>query len=340
MGSVKQPGNRHLRQPGVNGETSIGLGTSVYAPIDLTQDSSEDEHAAGSSKKRRRSDEECQGRGASSLKRAIATPTRAHPPSSSPTSTKEYKDGATQEPSPEKRLRRFRPQPPQSFSEILYRATSQRFFVLERTRAGTEDCPEEIVELTGSTGNIYTVSIGLVPRCDCPHAKKGNQCKHIIFVMKKVLNAPYHLVYQLALVKSELIEIFKSAPPISTSSSEPQDKNRKSLDNDCPICFSEFDKSRPKSIVWCRAACGQNMHQECFQTWARTKVGRPTCPMCRSVWEEDASTAKQVSRSQGRLSEGYVNVANQLGINGRRDTSTYSEWYFRPSYGRRSYGRR
>jgi uncharacterized Zn finger protein len=21
-----------------------------------------------------------------------------------------------------------------------------------------------------------------VPRCDCPHSKKGNQCKHIIFV--------------------------------------------------------------------------------------------------------------------------------------------------------------
>ncbi|CAG9988424.1 unnamed protein product [Clonostachys byssicola] len=339
MGSVKQTGNRHLRQLGVNGEPSPGLGNSAYAPIDLTQESSEDEHAVGSSKKRRRPDEECQGRSASSLKRAIATPTRAHPPST-PSSTKGNKDAGTREPSSEKRLRRFRPQPPQSFNDILYRATSQRFFVLERTRAGTEDCPEEIVELTGSTGNIYTVFIGLVPRCDCPHSKKGNQCKHIIFVMKKVLNAPYHLVYQLALLKSELIEIFQSAPPILASPSEPQDKNRKSLDNDCPICFSDYDKSRPKSVVWCRAACGQNMHQECFQTWARSKPGRPTCPMCRSVWEEDEGAAKQVSKSQGRLSEGYVNVANQLGIDGRRDTSTYSEWYFRPSYGRRPYGRR
>jgi hypothetical protein len=82
----------------------------------------------------------------------------------------------------EKRLRRFRAQPPQSLYDIYDRATTQRFFVLKRTRTGTDGCPGEVVELTGSTGNVYTVTIGLVPGCDCPHAKKGNQCKHIIFV--------------------------------------------------------------------------------------------------------------------------------------------------------------
>lgn len=82
----------------------------------------------------------------------------------------------------EKRLRRFRPKPPQSFHEIYDRALSQRFYVLNRVRGGTQDCPEEDVEMTGSTGNIYTVHVGKQPRCTCPHHEKGHQCKHILYV--------------------------------------------------------------------------------------------------------------------------------------------------------------
>jgi hypothetical protein len=82
----------------------------------------------------------------------------------------------------EKRVRRFRPHPPQSFREIYDRALSQRFYVLNRVRGGTQDCPEEDVEMTGSTGNIYTVHIGKQPRCTCPHNEKGHQCKHILYV--------------------------------------------------------------------------------------------------------------------------------------------------------------
>ena len=94
------------------------------------------------------------------------------------------------EPAEEKRLRRFRPQEPRSFSDIYDRAMTQRFFVLERRRTGTDECPGEVVELTGSTGNVYTVSIGLRPDCDCPHAKKGNQCKHVVFVSLSLHTSP------------------------------------------------------------------------------------------------------------------------------------------------------
>ncbi|KAJ3552543.1 hypothetical protein NPX13_g11087 [Xylaria arbuscula] len=82
----------------------------------------------------------------------------------------------------EKRLRRFREKAPASFEAIYERATSQRFYVLSRVRGGDPDCPEEDVEMTGSTGNIYHVHIAKLPSCDCPHALKGNQCKHIIYV--------------------------------------------------------------------------------------------------------------------------------------------------------------
>ena len=142
-------------------------------------------------------------------------------------------------------------------------------------------------------------------------------------VMKKVLNAPFALAYQLALLSSELRDIFAAAPPIVTpggSGSQDSDK-RKPVEGDCPICFSELGDEK-ESVVWCRAACGQNIHQECFETWAKTKTsGDVTCPMCRSVWEGDPSMVKRVEKSRGSTSEGYINVAAQLGISQRRGKS-------------------
>ncbi|KAF4956598.1 hypothetical protein FGADI_3750 [Fusarium gaditjirri] len=228
----------------------------------------------------------------------------------------------------EKRLRRFRPKPPQSFHEIYDRALSQRFYVLNRVRGGTQSCPEEDVEMTGSTGNIYTVHVGKQPRCTCPHHEKGHQCKHILYVMKQVLNAPYDLVYQLALLSTELQTIFASAPPISAPGQGESDK-RKPIDGDCPICYCELDEKNQESIVWCAAACGQNIHEECFRMWAQTKpgAGKVTCPMCRSVWKGDEKLVARVQKDKGSVAEGYVNVADQLGISRERDESSYSRWY-------------
>ncbi|OTB09821.1 hypothetical protein K445DRAFT_323604 [Daldinia sp. EC12] len=228
----------------------------------------------------------------------------------------------------EKRLRRFRAKPPQDFSVIYDRATSQRFYVLGRTRAGTADCPEESVELTGSTGNIYIVRIAQQPTCTCPHAQSGHQCKHIIYVLSRVLRARFDLVYQLALLPSELREIFEHAPPIEIegqSSSEAYDKNRKPLEGDCPICFMPFESA--EDTVYCRVTCGQNIHKECFEMWAITKrkstKDQVTCPMCRTPWQGDDDTVKKIKNKGNKGSDGYVNVADQLGISRERDYSTY-----------------
>lgn len=97
--------------------------------------------------------------------------------------TKKSKKNSTGSPE-EKRLRRFRSSAPKAFYNVYERALSQRFFVLHRERGGTEKCPEETVELAGSTDNIYTISIAKVPSCNCPHAVNGNQCKHVIYVSR------------------------------------------------------------------------------------------------------------------------------------------------------------
>ncbi|KAI1329992.1 hypothetical protein F5Y16DRAFT_396857 [Xylariaceae sp. FL0255] len=240
----------------------------------------------------------------------------------------------------EKRLRRFRPKAPQAFDIVYERATSQRlvsilapFYVLKRTRRGTEEYPEEMVEMTGSTGNIYNVLIARIPTCDCPHAIKGNQCKHVLYVMSRVLRAPYNLVYQLALLSSELREIFQNAPPIpgeADADGESRDGKRKPIEGDCPICFTAFEDT--DATVYCRATCGQNFHKECFEMWAATKNRAAhdsvTCPICRSHWQGDEDMVSKIKKKGKMGRDGYVNVADQLGISRTRDTSTYhrSPW--------------
>lgn len=209
------------------------------------------------------------------------------------------------------------------------------------------------MEIAGSTGNVYTVTIKRQPECTCPQGEKGDQCKHIVWVLARVLRAPFHYVYQLGLLISELEEIFENAPPIPEEGDEAAaagegDKTRKPIEGDCPICFSEMEKDKPSKIVWCRAACGQNIHKECFEMWAKTKrrqdgaaTGKEvTCPYCRSVWEGDDDMIGKIKKGNV-TSEGYVNVADQLGISRERDTSTYyfGGWESR-SRGSRSRGSR
>jgi hypothetical protein len=147
--------------------------------------------------------------------------------------------------------------------------------------------------------------------------------------MSRVLHAKWDYVYQLGLLTTELREIFDSSPlPDSNQEGDSSNpRNRKPVEGDCPICYCEFEEHEhaPSSdyLVWCKAACGQNFHKTCFRTWAVTKCGpgreaEATCPMCRSIWGVEGDLVKKV-KTQGPVNkEGYVNVADQLGISGFR----------------------
>ena len=95
--------------------------------------------------------------------------------------------------------------------------------------------------------------------------------------MRLVLKAPSHLEYQLALLTSELHEIFAQSPSPTLDTSEEVDpdkpSNRKAIEGDCPICFMSFEPDS-EEIVWCKAACGNNIHRACFEQWAQSQHGR------------------------------------------------------------------
>jgi hypothetical protein len=220
---------------------------------------------------------------------------------------------------------RYRKHPPKSYLEIKARALTQRLTIQNRERLGTDDAPKEKVMVAGTTGNLYTVDIGLVPQCNCPHAAKGNQCKHILYVMLRVLKAPEHLAYQLALTTSELRQVFEHAPPIPKADAEAEesDGNRKPIEGECPICYTEFEPLKEK-IVYCKAACGNNVHDECMRHWMQARQGKATCPYCRAAWAESELTGRKVNIAGAtRNAEGYINVASQLGLSGERGMSFF-----------------
>lgn len=245
-------------------------------------------------------------------------------------------------PTPEKRARVFRKRPPKSFLERRHRAITQRMCVMNHTVTYVDGAPEIAFDIAGSVGNVYKTVIGKIPYCTCPDNQKGNHCKHICYVLINALRAPEHLQYQLAFLSEELRQMYEESP-LSKENAEPEestDGNRKPVEGDCPICFMEFDPEK-EEIVWCRARCGNNIHKTCFEQWARTQRAQGVrCVYCRSPWEDEKAALDMQSLLHNACigEEGYINVADQLGLSRHRDYSTYSPWlqYRRSSsyYGR------
>ncbi|OBT69843.1 hypothetical protein VE03_00744 [Pseudogymnoascus sp. 23342-1-I1] len=241
----------------------------------------------------------------------------------------------------EKRLHGFRERAPYKFQDRLERAISQPIFLIDRERKMNSNGTHEIekFDMAGSTGNIYEVTIDKKPKCTCMDARiRGNQCKHIIYVLVNVLKVPEHLQYQQALLSTELKEIFEHAPVTPQSSDGSEETShpgkRKPIEGDCPVCVIEFKPSG--EILWCKAACGNNIHKACFDQWAKSKPGPVKCVYCRTVWMDDEDAAKKISRHGRRKNEeGYINVAEELGLSGVRDHSSYHQpWFEDEGYGR------
>lgn len=138
--------------------------------------------------------------------------------------------------------------------------------------------------------------------------------------MLRVLKAPENIGYQLALTSSELQDLFKNAAPIPAADAEAasSDGNRKPIEGECPICYCEFENTKTENIVYCKAACGNNVHKDCMASWATAKSGKATCPYCRANWADEEFSGKVNLQGATRNKEGYLNVAKQLGLSGKR----------------------
>jgi len=261
----------------------------------------------------------------------------------------------------EKRSRRYRTSCPKSIQQRIDRALTQRLFLIKRGEVidgNTDDndfsCDFHIL---GSTGNVYDVSIRKVANCSCPDHAKGNLCKHILFVLLKVmsLDPKSPLVYQAAWIESELRGMFEqmkqrycqlggtvlanravqeSFAKLANGEEEVEVETsvaRKQMDqeDDCPICFDALQNDS-LTTVHCRGRCGANFHKTCIQHWLQQNRENPTCPMCRVAWEDNTSGNNKIN------SEGFSNLGKLQGLSSNRDMSSYSE-FLHYSYKRRRY---
>ncbi len=235
----------------------------------------------------------------------------------------------------------------------IHRAISQRLYLVNQEDVSNEEsglCRKYAV--LGSTGNVYDVLIGKLPHCSCPDCGKGRLCKHIIFVMVKVLqvsqNSEY--VYQNALLQTELAEIFASAPQSAASvvqakkevikaykksiGAEEDDEKEvvvelveKLPEGDCPVCFEDLNGG--EALDSC-ATCRNFIHRDCLKMWLAVQE---SCCYCRGKWCAFGSKPVASRSSSGTADEGYINLAAMQGLSGRRDTSTYSSGRYGYRYG-------
>jgi hypothetical protein len=151
--------------------------------------------------------------------------------------------------------------------------------------------PQEKFTIIGSHSNNYTVTMKLVPQCTCPDfVFRRASCKHLIYTLHYVLKVPLDskLLYQIAFTSTELKAMFDiskvAAPPIKVEEIA-FDPKRKPIEGDCPICYMELNPD--SAVTYCKAKCGQNIHQQCVSTWIRAQQrthGKKTCPYCRENW--------------------------------------------------------
>ena len=162
----------------------------------------------------------------------------------------------------------------------------------------------------GTRGSTYVVKLTEEPTCSCPDfSTRGCRCKHIYFVLQRVLGCGDRLAFQSKFTPDQLTRMLTGQPflppPPSLNQADDnkvividltKDDDAKVLqrpitnDDPCPMCYEIMDP-KTEEIVYCKLKCGQNMHKQCFQRWSDRQLKvlhlqNVTCPMCREPWSK------------------------------------------------------
>lgn len=183
------------------------------------------------------------------------------------------------------------------------RGKNQVLFLIEAL--DEENKYERKYNVMGSTGNVYNICIKNKPSCTCPdHLTRRVRCKHIYFVLLRIMKVKRHEEDVSNYENSELLTMFKRIPKITNNlkvNKQTYDKynilkngddkkdvsiKQKSLDDLCPICLDDLDNGKP--IEFCKYSCGKNIHKKCFSMWNKTR-SKKECVFCRKPWNVTVS---------------------------------------------------
>lgn len=196
----------------------------------------------------------------------------------------------------------------QQVADRIIRALEHQLHLLHR------DGPHFYI--LGSTGNVYTVTLTATPSCTCPD--RSNPCKHILFILLRVLNLTFDeaCVWRRSIRPCELVR-FLAIPTASDVLAGPRARamflrllsgSTQQLRQEgavCPVCLDEMTDGQGIRLVTC-GTCGNSVHGECFDRWKRSRGRRGvSCVVCRARWRE---------RRQGEM---YVNLS--VYVNGEEE---------------------
>lgn len=68
---------------------------------------------------------------------------------------------------------------------------------------------------------------------------------------------------------------------------------RRSNDEECPICQGSLVNAARHTMLWCKRACGRNVHKECMEQWLQVSGGRGNCVL----WYVTSSIIYRISPS-------------------------------------------
>ncbi len=181
------------------------------------------------------------------------------------------------------------------------RGKTQNIFLIEMN---SESDKEKTFTVMGTTGNVYKVIIGAEPACSCPDFQtRGNRCKHIYFILIRVMHVTNTDEDQESFSDSELQEMFDSMPKIlnhliadnthrdtynelkNKTSPEIKTVDKKSTDDCCPICLDDLENT--EELDYCKYSCGKAIHKTCFTMWM--KRNNANCVFCRQSWVQEKS---------------------------------------------------
>lgn len=158
----------------------------------------------------------------------------------------------------------------------VQRAISQRLYL---TGASSEDSGSKYAyfQVEGSTGKSYIVTFNTErATCDCPDfSTRGKICKHIIFIIVRVLKAvPKNSVF----LKWDIEKIHKLFKCLREKNNQIEESHLPNIRNsDCCICFEDIPiKPGRAGLIVCKT-CMNGYHTSCISRWNKN-----SCPMCRS----------------------------------------------------------
>ncbi|KAL2940125.1 Mitogen-activated protein kinase kinase kinase 1 [Bienertia sinuspersici] len=210
-------------------------------------------------------------------------------------------------------------QPTQAFTDRILRALGHRLLLLYRS--------DPNFYVLGATGNVYVVNVSTTLACTCPD--RATPCKHILFVLIKVLGLPLdepclrkrtlrpsHLARILAnpslpdsFASSSLRQIFYQEFFLQREHGGSSEGSCGAVVEEgatCPICLEEMGKSG-KKLVAC-GTCRNSLHEECLMTWKRTQRRRMfNCVICRARWKDRVEQERYLNLAA------YVNEDAHMG---------------------------